>query len=170
MRTLVFAISLVFAMSACSEAQKGEAGQVTTGPMPILGAPETILTCFMDYQDLESRRANCIGQYTEVCSSQRQNQSTHGMTQCASREAQAWTAQLDEISANILNDLDENPTHAFQVAENAWQASRDAHCQFEISIFEGGSISSVIYAGCINRATAERALELIQWHENYQSY
>jgi len=170
MRILAFAISLVFVFSACSEAQKGESGQVTSGPMPILGAPETILTCFMDYQDLDERRANCIGQYTEVCTSQSQNQTTHGMTQCASRENQAWMAQLEEISSEILSNLDENPTLAFENAQTAWQAYNEANCRFEISIFEGGSITSVIYAGCMNRATAERAIELIQWRENYQSY
>jgi len=170
MRTLVFAISLVFAITACSEAQKIEGGQDTAGPMPILGANETILTCFMDYHDAEARRANCIGQYTEVCTSISQNQSTHGMTQCASRETQAWTRQLEEVSALIVNDLDENPTLAFETTQNAWEAHREAHCRFEISIFEGGTISSVIYASCFTQITAERALELIEWRDAYQSY
>jgi uncharacterized protein YecT (DUF1311 family) len=168
MRIFVLAMSLAFGVAACAEAQKPQTSQ--TGPMPILSAGDTITTCLIDYQDLASRRATCVGQYSQICMAQPGGDTTLGMVECSADEYRAWDAVLNAQYGEFRSSLDEGPATALQVAQRAWIELRDADCAFSASLYEGGTLAQVVHSGCLMQETAERALDIAQWRDEFQAY
>lgn len=132
--------------------------------MDILSAPDTISTCLRAHQGLAERRTECVGQFAEACMNFREGgQTTVGMMQCSMEEAEAWDAHLNSAYQTLRNRYQGQSAHqTLQDAQRAWIAFRDSDCGFMASIYEGGTIATVIHAGCMLDKTGQRALDLIE--------
>ncbi|WP_170478941.1 lysozyme inhibitor LprI family protein [Ruegeria arenilitoris] len=105
----------------------------------------------------------CVGQAANLCQTVPGQSTTLGITECIQEETLIWDAFLNEQyqlrraelaqeSAELANELRE--------AQRAWISFRDAECGLQYSLWSGGTIRSIVYAGCVLNETAERALEL----------
>lgn len=82
-------------------------------------------------------------------------------TNCAILYSQASNKKLNQIYQQLRASLKGSQREKLLVdAQLAWLNFRDANCAFEKSPFEGGSIATTIYYGCIDEMTKQRANKL----------
>jgi uncharacterized protein YecT (DUF1311 family) len=81
------------------------------------------------------------------------------MNFCSRRDYEKADAELNKVYkkltlelAGFTNDL----RPKFQEAQSLWLKYRDANCDSESSIYEGGSIRPTIYYSCLASVTRER--------------
>jgi|CXWL01.1.fsa_nt_gi uncharacterized protein YecT (DUF1311 family) len=82
------------------------------------------------------------------------------MNQCVGMVARNLEAQRAKVYAKLAATLDPARRATLDKVEAAWKAYRDAECDFEAAVFEGGSIQPTIYGGCLNTLTTNRIKEL----------
>jgi uncharacterized protein YecT (DUF1311 family) len=91
-------------------------------------------------------------------------QTQAAIANCAILFSQASNKKLNQIYQQLRASLKGSQREKLLVdAQLAWISFRDANCTFEKSRFEGGSIATTIYYGCIDEMTKQRANKL----ENY---
>jgi uncharacterized protein YecT (DUF1311 family) len=81
------------------------------------------------------------------------------MNLCSRRDYEKADAQLNKVYKKLMLELagftnDLRPK--FQEAQSLWLKYRDANCDSEASIYEGGSIRPTIYYSCLASVTRER--------------
>jgi uncharacterized protein YecT (DUF1311 family) len=162
MRRTLFALALIAA--SCSPAPP----EATEGPQPAVQQPSAV----QQHTSVEACVAaatthehlwQCKGVVAMSCVDTPEGQTTAGMIECQSREAQAWQALLDAQLARLQAD-DPARNEPLAAANAAWRAWRDAECGYQASEAEGGSLASVIAAGCEADVTADRVIALT-WAE-----
>jgi uncharacterized protein YecT (DUF1311 family) len=89
-------------------------------------------------------------------------QTQAAMNVCAAEELHRMDAQLNAVYRKLTATLDANRRRKLQAAQRAWLAFRDAHCEFEASAFEGGSMQPLEYSACATNVTKERIGHLRQ--------
>ncbi len=82
------------------------------------------------------------------------------MNQSAARGYYKVDAELNKVYKMLISKLDENRKSLLIKAENDWIKYRDAHCKFEASFYEGGSMQPMIYSSCLEGITQDRIKEL----------
>ena len=87
-------------------------------------------------------------------------ETTYGMIDCNTAEAEQWQALLDAEIAR-LNADDPDRSAALTTSADAWSAWRQAECAYQASEYEGGSLAGVMSAVCHSDITADRAIALI---------
>ncbi|MEF2070559.1 lysozyme inhibitor LprI family protein [Consotaella aegiceratis] len=112
--------------------------------------------------------ADCIGLTLETCLDAAgtfedqyacYDDETAGWDAILNQYYQADMAQLKELAAGSTTN--EEAANAFQKAQRAWIAFRDAECDAEFAELATGMIDSQLnLADCLNRMTAERAIEI----------
>lgn len=75
---------------------------------------------------------------------------------CAEAEYQAADAELNQVYQALVSQLSESDRAMLTTAEESWIAYRDSNCDFEQSLFAGGSIQPSVYYSCLTRMTNER--------------
>lgn len=149
MRATLFAVLLCLAGCAIAP----------TGPTQAAESFTTIDACLASATP-ETRRA-CIGRQSAACMETEGNETTAGMVQCAQAERRVWEALRERQVATLRTS--ESPAQAAlldaELAEHARWAS--AHCAYEASIYEGGSLARVVAAGCLRDTIAEHYISLI---------
>ena len=107
---------------------------------------------------------SCAGRVASACMDQPGGDTTVGMVMCSAREHAIWDERLNTAYRAFRAALDDaysqNRREAVLIAQRAWIRYRDAECAQQALQFEGGTLASVISAGCYLQMTAERALEL----------
>ncbi|MGH6951199.1 MAG: lysozyme inhibitor LprI family protein [Vitreimonas sp.] len=99
----------------------------------------------------------CKGVVATPCMDTPEGQTTAGMIDCNSREAQAWQGLLDAELTRLQAD-DPTRKEPLAAANAAWRAWRDAECSYQAGEAEGGSLAGVIAAGCEADVTADRVI------------
>jgi uncharacterized protein YecT (DUF1311 family) len=84
------------------------------------------------------------------------------MNLCANEAYQLADADLSRVYQQLLQSLPASDREALNEAETAWLIYRDLNCEFEASLFEGGSIQPLMYYSCMERMTDERIALLQQ--------
>lgn len=129
-----------------------------------------VLACF-DAMAGDGDAPDCIGAAAEHCMERSQGgYSTAGMGACAAAETAIWDEMLNQVYGDLRADMraidiDAGPdalsrADALRDAQRAWIAFRDADCVFSWTMFQEGTMRSLISAGCMLDMTAARALEL----------
>jgi uncharacterized protein YecT (DUF1311 family) len=83
------------------------------------------------------------------------------MTTCAQQSYEQANATLSQLVEQIRNQLPEGDRSSFRQVEQTWLTYRDQNCDFESSLFAGGSIEPTIYYSCLERMTSDR-IEMMQ--------
>ena len=156
MRTLLSALAIALAASACGQAQD----KPQSGGMPILSAANTIEACYMDHEP-DARREQCVGAYATACMDlNSEGSTTIGMIECLAEERDAWDVRLNARYAELQPLLhNDRGREALRDAQRAWIAYRDAECLFSSSRVAGGSIYNYIHTQCLNRITKSRVAD-----------
>ncbi|EAU40217.1 hypothetical protein FP2506_11692 [Fulvimarina pelagi HTCC2506] len=121
----------------------------------------------------QDAQGSCIGAYADACMDTSEGQTTLGMTNCVRAESDAWDAILNEnyqasmteakavdADRSVSSSTDSEAAASLRAAQRAWITFRDAECARIFELYKDGSIRLPLTAGCVNRLTAERALEL----------
>jgi uncharacterized protein YecT (DUF1311 family) len=136
---------------------------VPTRPHMTSGS-KPLATCLE--QNVASPRA-CIGVAEKQCLKQLEGtETTTGEVLCADSEREIWTQRLAASVAQMRAAMDPNRQPFWAIAEKNWLAARDAECDFEASIYLGGSLARLVRADCLLCETGARAIEINQLIEN----
>ena len=90
----------------------------------------------------------------------RDPQTQYEMNVCADRAYKAADAELNKVYNRLVSKLDEAARTKLKVVEVTWLKYRDANCDYEAALYEGGSIKPAIYSSCMERMTKARTAEL----------
>lgn len=135
--------------------------------------------CYAAAEGAGAREA-CVGVVAEACmAADGGDYSTVGMMECLSAETAVWDTFLNDEYRETravfeAMDVEEtNPAYArraqaLRTAQRAWIAFRDAECGLAYSRWGAGSMRMLDGAGCRQRMTAERALELRAMREPFE--
>jgi uncharacterized protein YecT (DUF1311 family) len=86
--------------------------------------------------------------------------STADMVQCLSVEIPKADTELNRVYQAKLKRLQPADVAKLRKAQRAWIVYRDAHCDAESSLYEGGSIQPAILGNCKLTLTQQRTKEL----------
>ena len=84
------------------------------------------------------------------------------MNVCAAAEFRRADAQMNAVYRKLTATLAAGRRGKLQTAQRAWLVFRDAHCAFEASAFEGGTMRPMEYSACATNVTKERIGHLRQ--------
>jgi uncharacterized protein YecT (DUF1311 family) len=82
---------------------------------------------------------------------------------CARRDYQKAEAEMNAVYNRLMTALARYRSKGQQRlrrAQASWLQYRDANCESEASIYEGGSIRPAVYYSCLASVTRERAKRL----------
>ena len=87
-------------------------------------------------------------------------QNTIEMRECESKNMKEADAELNKIYKQLMSRIDKNQKDKLKAAELAWIKYRDAHCEFEASFYEGGTMQPQVHSSCLRAMTEKRTKEL----------
>lgn len=79
---------------------------------------------------------------------------------CARRDYEKAEAELKGVYEQLVTEFAGEGRRKLEKAQSLWLQYREATCESEASIYEGGSIRPAIYNGCLASVTRERAHRL----------
>lgn len=86
---------------------------------------------------------------------------------CAFQRYQKADADLNATWKTLLADMDEDAKTEIRIVQKLWLKFRDAHCQYEASFYEGGSIQPLILNSCLRELTEQRTKQLQAQIDNF---
>ena len=96
------------------------------------------------------------------------------MNRCADLALQAADAELNDAYQDAVayaRDLDSpgagGVEDRLRKAQRAWVAYRDAACDADAFLFDGGTMMPLIYSTCLSRLTELRRADLISFASQY---
>ncbi|MBV9926872.1 MAG: DUF1311 domain-containing protein [Acidobacteria bacterium] len=104
--------------------------------------------------------ASASAQKTAPQVSCRDPQSQYEMNVCADRAYKAADAVLNGVYNQLAAKLEEKERAKLKATEVSWLKYRDDNCDYESSLYEGGSMRPLIYSSCMERMTKARTAEL----------
>ena len=87
-------------------------------------------------------------------------QTQYEMNVCADRKYKAADAELNRVYNRLASMLEDKARAKLKATEVSWLKYRDDNCDYESSLYEGGSIRPLIYSSCMERMTKARTAEL----------
>lgn len=87
-------------------------------------------------------------------------QNQQEMNRCAADEYKKADAELNRVYQQLLPKLEAAHKEKLKVAQRAWLGFRDAHCDYEAFIFDGGTMQPLIQYSCLETVTRERTKQL----------
>lgn len=123
-------------------------------------APTDVAAIDQCIKDAKDNPYACLGRVEKPCQDTEAGQTTYGAMLCAERETAVWSARAKVAADTITAKLEPPRLKLFQAANGAWVSYRNAACEYEASIYLGGSLAKVVAADCVLRETADRALDL----------
>ena len=85
------------------------------------------------------------------------------MNVCARRDYEKADAEMKKVFQQLMLELagyGSDPRPKFQEAQSLWIKYRDANCDSDAALYEGGSIRPTIYYSCLASVTRERTKRL----------
>ena len=85
------------------------------------------------------------------------------MNVCSRRDYEKADAEMNKVYKQLMLELagyGSHPRPKFQEAQSLWIKFRDANCDSESALYEGGSIRPTIYYSCLADITRERTKRL----------
>jgi uncharacterized protein YecT (DUF1311 family) len=82
------------------------------------------------------------------------------LNQNAAKKYQKSDAKLNQIYNQLMKISEPSEKKLLVQAQKNWLKFRDAHCNFEISAYQGGSIQPLIYSDCLTECTETRIKQL----------
>ncbi len=87
-------------------------------------------------------------------------QTQYEMNVCADRKFKAADAELNKVYNSLASKLEDAARAKLKAVEVSWLKYRDDNCDYESSLYEGGSMKPLIYSSCMERMTKARTAEL----------
>ncbi|TNC65999.1 DUF1311 domain-containing protein [Rubellimicrobium roseum] len=90
------------------------------------------------------------------------------MTECAQADFVAADEELNAayaVAMDTARRIGPRGEETLRAAQRAWIAFRDAACEAEAVLWEGGSAQPMIRSGCLRELTAQRTEDLRAYAE-----
>lgn len=87
------------------------------------------------------------------------NETQAGAKACARYKYEKADAEMNRVYGQLMSQLageNDKDQQKLRQAQSLWLQYRDANCESEASIYEGGSIRPAIYGHCLASVTEER--------------
>ena len=107
--------------------------------------------CPLVFAASAGQAASCAGARTQA-----------EMTRCVGDDYKLADQTLNIVYDRLMKRLDRDDRTRLRDAQRAWLSFRDKHCAFVGAGSEGGSIQSMIVAGCLSEVTTSRAGQLAE--------
>lgn len=153
MRQLFFA--LAFALSACATPQ------ASADPLP--ADPQLLRTCVMQAGSDRAALQQCVGVVTRACIAAEGGSNSFSDVLCRSAEADIWEAVIAESTTRITG-ADPIDGELLATSSQAWNAWREAECNYRAYEYGGGSGEQYDRIVCQLDLTSARAIDLILAH------
>ncbi len=112
----------------------------------------------------------CTGVIADPCQAKPGGETTLGMNNCLTQEAEAWDVILNRLwpklmerarAADQANQITgpDSAAETLRAAQRAWIAFRDAECRHSYATYGQGSFRTVAHAACILDLTARRVID-----------
>jgi uncharacterized protein YecT (DUF1311 family) len=85
---------------------------------------------------------------------------TTDLVACLEKARVSADMELNSLYGTIRTKLNVSDAEHLTMTERLWIQYRDANCDAERSLYEGGTASSPAYLGCVEAMTRERTKEL----------
>ena len=118
--------------------------------------------CLQSAYERGARPEVCIGFVYNPCAETVEGQTTVGMIGCVDREHGFWDRLLNQSYRRLGNTRDEGEEEALRDLQRQWLAWRDARCDWEASLYEGGTLARVVANQYFTEETARRAIDLTE--------
>jgi uncharacterized protein YecT (DUF1311 family) len=82
------------------------------------------------------------------------------INECMAAAYKAADAELNSLYVSLQGKPGAVTSEKLRAAQRAWIKYRDANCDAEAELYEGGSIRPAMYSGCLERVTRARIAEL----------
>lgn len=90
-----------------------------------------------------------------------QLQTTPEIRDCVGKELRADDAELNKVYQQLIGKIEEEKRRvALRKAQHAWIGFRDATCEYEAVLNQGGTIYAEIVDACLASMTERRSREL----------
>ncbi|WP_298609552.1 lysozyme inhibitor LprI family protein [uncultured Thiothrix sp.] len=97
--------------------------------------------------------------YAEDCTAP--SLSTVELKNCLYKNYQTVDKTLNQVYQQLMAKLEEaNHKKALKTAQQAWLKYRDAHCEYEVYLNQGGTVYGAYYTACLTALTEERVKQL----------
>ncbi|MDZ8258824.1 lysozyme inhibitor LprI family protein [Nostoc sp. ChiQUE01b] len=90
-------------------------------------------------------------------------QTQAAINECTKLSYQNADKKLNQVYQQLVSTLERSRKQKLIAAQLAWLKFRDTNCEFEKSKYEGGSIASSIYSGCLEKTTKLRTQQLQEY-------
>ncbi|OYD98006.1 hypothetical protein CDG76_04080 [Nostoc sp. 'Peltigera membranacea cyanobiont' 210A] len=90
-------------------------------------------------------------------------QTQAAINECTKLSYQNADRKLNQVYQQLISTLERPRKQKLIAAQLAWIKFRDSNCEFERSRYEGGSIASTIYFGCLEDTTKLRTQQLQEY-------
>ncbi len=120
----------------------------------------------LEQQGHDGDRRQCIGVAAGVC--MEANMSTPAMSYCLEQELNWWDAALNDtykqarVAAKQADTENAAPNNvqdsSLRDMQRAWIAYRDARCEWEASLWGGGTGAGPAFVGCLMTMTGEQEI------------
>ncbi|MEH2167345.1 MAG: lysozyme inhibitor LprI family protein [Nostoc sp.] len=90
-------------------------------------------------------------------------QTQAAINECTKLSYQNADKKLNQVYQQLISTLEKSRKQKLIAAQLAWSKFRDTNCEFERSKYEGGSIASSIYFGCLENTTKLRTQQLQEY-------
>ncbi|AVH70441.1 lysozyme inhibitor LprI family protein [Nostoc sp. 'Lobaria pulmonaria (5183) cyanobiont'] len=90
-------------------------------------------------------------------------QTQAAINECTKLSYQNADKKLNQVYQQLISTLESPRKQKLIAAQLAWIKFRDNNCEFERSKYEGGSIASSIYSGCLENTTKLRTQQLQEY-------
>ena len=124
---------------------------------------EVIAACLKSADADNGKPRDCIGRLADACLDKPENQSTHAMVSCSSKETEIWDRLLNTEYQRLLAAVEGKAKDDIVKAQRQWIGLRDSDCAIPDALFEGGTMAQPIAANCVMENTAERMLQVRAW-------
>lgn len=114
-------------------------------------------TCIEMAREAGGSSADCIGAVSEPCLELPGNSSTVMMGACLDKEATMWDELLNIYYGDLKDAVDAEQFGYLRDSQRAWIEMRDRTCEFEASLWGGGTGAGPAAIGCFMRETGQRA-------------
>jgi len=82
------------------------------------------------------------------------------MNNCAARQFETVNSALNIAYRRLISRLPDEKKEGLRVAQRAWIEYRDKHCNFAAYLVTGGTMYSLVRAGCLESVTKARTAEI----------
>ena len=146
---------------------------------PALAEPVDWIRGCLGTERSDTAVASCVGRWGNLCQEQAERMPTVGISGCIAKELSAWESLRLEVYEKLVESAIGYDRHmregspsvraSLAASKVAWEAFRDAQCDYEWAEYADGSMRGIVGVSCQVKVTSQRYDFHLQhgWQQNH---